>query len=119
MNKMIIAFTLLFPFLANATTSTKEVYELVNSGKAIIIDVREENEIKEGMLDKATWYPLSKIEKDKTWEQEIPKLAKDKKVFLYCRSGRRSGKVNDLLKAKGINSENIGGYEELKKQTIK
>lgn len=114
MHKLICAFLFLFPFLVQATTSIKEVNEMVKSGKAILVDVREENEVKEGMLEKATWYPLSKIEKDKNWE-----LAKDKKVFLYCRSGRRSGKVHELLKAKGIASENIGGYEELKKQVTK
>ena len=114
MLKLLSTLMLLFPLLAQATTSTKEVYEMVNSGKAILVDVREENEVKDGMLKGATWYPLSKIEKDKNW-----KLAKDKRVFLYCRSGRRSGKVHEMLKAKGIASENIGGYEELKKQATK
>lgn len=116
MKKILSALLFAFPLLALAVTPTKEVYELVKSNKAIIIDVREENEIKEGMLEKATWYPLSKIEKDKSWEQDLAKLSKDKKVFLYCRSGRRSAKVQDLLKAQGITSENMGGYDDLKKQ---
>jgi phage shock protein E len=116
MKKILSALLFVFPLFALAGTPTKEVYELVKSNKAIIIDVREENEIKEGMLEKATWYPLSKIEKDKSWAQDLTKLSKDKKVFLYCRSGRRSAKVQDLLKTQGITSENIGGYEDLKKQ---
>jgi phage shock protein E len=116
MNKLMTAALLFLSLSAQAATSIKEVYALIASNKAILVDVREEDEIKEGMLEKATWYPLSKIQKGKTWEQDFATLAKDKKVFLYCRSGRRSGMVNDMLKVKGIASESIGGYDDLKKQ---
>lgn len=117
MNKLLTALLLSLSFTGQAATSMKEVYELVESDKAILVDVREEDEIKTGMLDKAVSHPMSKIQKDKNWAPEFVKLNKDKKVFLYCRSGRRSGIVNDMLKAKGMVSENIGGYEDLKKQT--
>lgn len=114
MKKFISLFLCLFSLKAAAVDSPKEAYELMLKKKAVIIDVREKDEIEAGMIDEAEWYPLSKIESDKNWKQDIQKIADGKKIFLYCRSGRRSGKVKDMLKAEGIESENIGGFETLK-----
>ena len=94
--------------------SPKDAFALAKKGTAVLIDVREENEIKEGMIEGAKWFPLSKIETDPTWKKEFTALTKDKKIFLYCRTGRRSEKVESLLKEQRIDSENIGGYLELK-----
>lgn len=115
MKQFFAVLALLLPLLSNAATSNEEAYKLVKEKKAVMIDVREENEVKDGMIDQSIWFPLSKIEKDKNWEKEFKEITKDKKIFLYCRSGRRSGKVMTLLKEKGIPSENLGGYEDIKK----
>ncbi len=117
MKKIILTILVLFSFIScQATTpeKAKEAYSLVQSGKAVFIDVREEDEVKEGMIEKATWIPLSKIQANENWKEELLKTSKDKKIFLYCRSGNRSGKAQNILKEKGIPSENIGGYESLK-----
>lgn len=96
--------------------SEKEIYKMAQDGEAIIVDVREENEIAEGMIKGAKWYPLSKIKKNKEWDQDFKKMAKDKKVFVYCRSGGRAGRVDGMLKEKGISSKNIGGYMTLQNE---
>jgi rhodanese-related sulfurtransferase len=117
MKKIILTILVLFSiFACQATTpeEAKEAYSLVESGKAVFIDVREEDEIKGGMIEKATWIPFSKIQADEKWKEELLKTSKDKKIFLYCRSGNRSGKAQSILKENGIPSENIGGYESLK-----
>lgn len=67
------------------------------------------------MIDKAVWFPLSKMKNDKNWKSEFEKMVKDKEIFLYCRSGRRSEIEKEILSKNGIKSENIGGYEDLKK----
>jgi rhodanese-related sulfurtransferase len=103
----------LFTVSAGAITP-KEAFQLSKSGKGILVDVREENEVKEGMIEGAVWFPMSKISSDKNWKNEFQKLTGGKQVFLYCRSGNRSGKVKDLLKTEGITSENIGGIMTLK-----
>ncbi len=41
-------------------------------------------------------------------------MTEGKDILLYCRSGRRSGMVQEILKQNNIASKNIGGYEELK-----
>ncbi len=95
-------------------TTPREAFDLAKKGKAVLVDVREENEIKEGMVEGAKWFPLSKIENDPSWKKEFTALTQNKKIFLYCRSGARSGKVESILKAQKIDSENIGGYLQLK-----
>jgi rhodanese-related sulfurtransferase len=115
-------FTLLlsvFTLNAFSVTDPQTIRSLVQKDKAVIVDVREKDEIENGMLKDAIWFPLSKIEKYPNWEKDFVKLTQEKKVFLYCRSGNRSGKVMNMLEKKGIESENIGGYEALKKDLSK
>lgn len=110
-------FTLILSFLSFsviASSDPKVAYEMYQQGQAIIIDVRESDELGPGMVDGAEWFPMSKVLSDKNWKEEFLKQTKDKAIFLYCRTGNRSGKVQKILEDNGINSENIGGYESLK-----
>jgi len=115
MKKLLTLLLTLFTVSAFSATEPKTAYSMVQNGEAVIIDVREADEIKSGMIKDAKWFPLSKVENDKNWKEEFSKMAGDKKIFLHCRSGKRSEKVMNILKANGITSENIGGYETLKK----
>jgi len=105
-----------FIIAAPFAQSTNEILKLTQENKAILIDVREAEEIAHGMLKGAKSYPLSKMKNNPQWSEEIKKMSGDKKIFLYCRSGGRAGKVQDMLKEKGIKSQNIGGYMTLKDQ---
>ncbi len=89
---------------------------MAQEGKAVIVDVREEIEIAEGMLKGAKWYPLSKIKKEKNWYKDFKEMSKEKKIYLYCRSGGRAGKVESMLKEKGIEAKNIGGFMTLQNE---
>ncbi len=112
--KKLLAFMLtLFSLTIFAKTPT-EAFEMVRRGEAVFIDVREEAEIKDGMIENALWFPMSKINEDKTWPTKFRKLIQNKKVFLYCRSGNRSGKMKEILEKEGITAENLGGMLTLK-----
>lgn len=100
--------------LAAEAVTPKEAYELSKNGKGILVDVREEHEVKEGMIEGAKWFPMSKIKESKDWKKDFKSLVADKQIFLYCRSGNRSGQVKDLLEKEGMKSENIGGIMTLK-----
>lgn len=113
--KKLIAIILTALSLNAFSTDPKTAYDMVQKGEAVIIDVREEDEIKSGMIKNAKWFPLSKITKDKTWKEDFKQIVEDKTIFLHCRSGARSEKAMNILKENGITSENIGGYESLKK----
>lgn len=87
---------------------------MAKEGKAVLVDVREGPELKSGMIEGAEWFPMSKLESESNWKTQFTAIAKDRVVFLYCRSGNRSGKVRTILKSNGIDSENLGGFETLK-----
>ncbi len=70
----------------------------------LIIDVRTPDEYKSGYIENAINIEWQDIE---TISSNIPK---DEKIYLYCRSGNRSGKAEEILKRIGyINTINIGG----------
>ena len=114
MMKWILSLLLGFSTHVLAATSAKDAYSMLKNIQAIFIDVREADEVKDGIIEKATWMALSKLEADNAWEKELRESSKGKKIFLYCRSGRRSQVAQEILKQKGIEAENIGGYETLK-----
>ena len=72
-----------------------------------VIDVRTEAEWDTGHLDGALhieWQDILNISSD---------IQKDEEIFLYCRSGNRSGKATKILVDAGyINAKNAGSIED-------
>ena len=68
-----------------------------------VIDVRTETEWDTGHLEGAIhieWQDILKIPSD---------IQKDEEIFLYCRSGNRSGKATKILIEAGyVNAKNAG-----------
>lgn len=90
-----------------------------NENKITIIDVREADEIKEGKVKGALEIPLSLMTEHKTdFNNKISELSKDKEIYVYCRSGRRSGIVKEELIKQGFKVKNIGGFETLKSKGL-
>jgi rhodanese-related sulfurtransferase len=94
-------------------------FEEFKKGKSVIVDVREDDEIKAGMVKGATWFPLSKFAEN---EKEIIKALKaenaTKKVYVYCRSGRRSQTFMNQISNHGIQATNLGGFDDLVKEGL-
>lgn len=112
-----IAVLLNFVF-ANSVESIKPVdaQKMQQEKKAIIVDVREADEIKEGMVKGASIAPLSTMkEKKDEWEKIVSTLPKDKTIVVYCRSGHRAGIVGEELQKKGFHVLNMGGFESWQK----
>lgn len=89
-----------------------EALQLVKAGKAVLVDVREEDELKEsGFAEGALWMPTSEISEDTPkWQEFKAKLPKDKSILLYCRSGNRSGRIAEFLAQDGYQTVNLGGF---------
>ena len=72
-----------------------------------VIDVRTEAEWDTGHLEGALhieWQDILNISSD---------IQKDEEIFLYCRSGNRSGKATKILIDAGyINAKNAGSIED-------
>ena len=89
---------------------------LVSSNEIIVIDVRSDAEVKTGIIQDAIHIEWTKIDK------EITKIdiSKDHAIYLYCRSGNRSGKAVDILKNIGyVNVINAGGIKDAAKKLDK
>ena len=89
---------------------------LVSSNEVIVIDVRSFEEVKTGIIQDAIHIEWSKINK------EITKIdiTKDQPIYLYCRSGNRSGKAAVILEKIGYtNVINAGGIKEAAKKLEK
>ena len=89
---------------------------LLSSNEIIVIDVRSFEEVKTGIIQDAIHIEWTKIDK------EINKidLTKDQPIYLYCRSGNRSGKAAEILEKIGYtNTINAGGIEEAAKKLDK
>lgn len=103
-----------FFFRGTAEADPHQSYKSYLEGQAIFIDVREEDEVKDGMIKGALWFPLSKFMTNKNDDiNNIKKLASNKQIFIYCRSGNRSGRMQKYLEEAGIKSINMGGYQDL------
>ncbi len=87
--------------------SCVEAKKMMDSHEDIIIlDVRTQEEFDEGHIDNAIVIPVDDIEKDA--ENVIGE--KDKKILVYCRSGKRSlAACKKLLKLGYTNIFDFGG----------
>jgi len=95
----------------NIVKADDQALARIKAGKAYLVDVRTPEEFDGGHLQYATNINFNSPE----FKAQIAKLDKHKPVYLYCRSGNRSGKAADTLKSLGFHSYyNIGGFEQLK-----
>lgn len=98
----------------------KEAILLVDSGRAILVDVREKDEIADGMLAGAVWLPTSAVESgDESAQKTIASLDRSKQILVYCRSGRRAAKVGALLESRGFEVRNLGGFADARDAGMK
>jgi len=78
-------------------------FEAFKNGKAVIVDVREPAEWQGGVAEPAELLPLSDLNGARTAVEALPRgETKDKQIFLYCRSGNRSGQAAGTLQARGL-----------------
>lgn len=76
--------------------------------KPVFIDVRSDNEWRSGHVPNAMHLPLEDI-----MSGQDPELDKSAPIYLYCRSGNRSGIAEHLLKSRGYkNLKNAGSLEQ-------
>ncbi len=70
----------------------------------VVLDVREEKEVKEKRIPRSRWIPLDELEK------RLGELDKNKEIAVHCHSGLRSYKASLKLKHHGFTKvENVDG----------
>ena len=89
---------------------------IVFSDEPLIVDVRSLEEVKTGIIQDAIHIEWTQI------DEEINNIdiTKGQPIYLYCRSGNRSGKATKILEKIGYtNAINAGGIKEAAKKLDK
>ena len=90
---------------AFAAEHTKDSLDMVKqstaAGKAILVDVREEEEWVDGHVVGAKLLPLSSLEKGIPAAELTKTLAKGKIVYVHCQAGGRCKEAADILAKSG------------------
>lgn len=83
---------------------TEELEELLKNDESInVVDVREDEEVAQGIIPGAKHIPLGEI------PDRLDELDKSQHYYMVCRSGGRSGRACHFLKEKGFSVTNVDG----------
>lgn len=104
----------------HTTDSLDTVKKQVSEKKAVLVDVREEGEWKQGHIEGAKLLPLSELEETKSAESLKRQLPKDKIIYIHCYSGMRSLAAAEILTQHGFKIRPLKpGYKDLLKAGFK
>lgn len=94
--------------MGEATSPVAKAISEVPAGKAVLIDVRTPAEFASGHAKDAINFDSVKVEAG-----QLPDVAKNAKVYLYCHSGRRAGIVLSSMKSAGFTDvTNLGALTD-------
>ncbi len=93
-------------YIATAVMNhSQSIVAQVESGHAVLIDVRTDAEWDAGHAAPATHFDLARLEAG-----EMPSLPKNVAIYVYCRTGHRAGEAKTILEQDGyMNVTNLGG----------
>ena len=108
----------IFALAQEALTHTKDSFDTVKANvkaaKAVIVDVREQDEWDAGHLKGAILMPRSKLTVEAEAAELVKKLDKTKIVYTHCRAGRRALACGEILKKQGFDVRPLkAGFDEL------
>ena len=105
-------------YVAEHTADSLEtVKKSLAAGKAMLVDVREAGEWKDGHLKDAKHIALSDLKKGIPADELKRTLPGGSVVYLHCASGKRCLAAADILKKQGYDVRPLkDGYQELTKK---
>jgi rhodanese-related sulfurtransferase len=91
-----------------------EFSERITIDNIQLVDVRTPEEYAEGHIENALLINF----KSDDFEEKIQELDKDKPVYVYCKSGNRSGQASEIMKELGFKQiiDLDGGYSAWSKK---
>jgi len=94
--------------MINPQERCQETRRLLNEG-ARLVDVRTENEFRQGALEDAINHPVEWLSAG-----HHPQEDKDTPLVVYCVSGARSSVARNMLQAAGFkNVHDLGSYQNI------
>ncbi|MCS6243558.1 MAG: rhodanese-like domain-containing protein [Opitutus sp.] len=111
---VIVVFFFVQRALVGPILTPEEAARRVAAGTAVLIDVREPAEWRDGVVKGALLLPLSDLQGDRLQWKPVLAANADKELILYCRSGNRSGIAVRLLAGEKFKTANAGGFSAWK-----
>ena len=104
---LLLLFALLMyeRFKSGKSISAQEVAALMNHENAVVLDIRDSGEFKQGHIVDAINIPFNRLNSDMKLLDEH----KEKPVILVCKLGQHSGSAGKQLKAAGFNVLRLQG----------
>lgn len=100
--------------LAHTKDSLDTVKANLKAGKAVIVDVREQDEWDEAHLKGAILVPRSKLTVAAEVDKLLEKVPKDKVIYTHCKAGRRALACGEILRKHGYDVRPLkAGTQEL------
>jgi len=98
----------------------KEFAKRIKNSNGIILDVRTPQEVADGHIKGSSFINIY----DSDFERKVLMMQKDKPVYVYCRSGGRSGKAAEFMIENGFTkvynlTGGIGAWKEAKLPLVK
>jgi len=92
----------------------KETYGMVLNDFAVLVDVREAEELKKsGAAQPAKWIPFSKIQHGSAeWSEFKKAFPKGKQAIFYCAGGGRAQIAAEDIAKDGVQARNMGGFSD-------
>ncbi|ASK61901.1 rhodanese [Virgibacillus phasianinus] len=84
-------------------TAKELALKLKNETNISVIDVREDEEVAQGIIPNAKHIPLGQL------PDRLDEIDKHQAHYMVCRSGGRSGKACSFLSGKGYDVTNMAG----------
>ncbi len=111
---VVLLFVIVQKVRAADTIDPAEAARRVAAGTAILIDVREPDEWRDGVVTGAYLLSLSDLRGERKKWKPVLAANRDKELICYCRSGARSGMAIGILKQESFTATNAGGFSAWK-----
>ncbi len=81
--------------------SVQQGKEMIDRGEVFILDVRTQEEYASGHINGSTLLAVQDLPKQELVEK-LKEIPRDRKILVYCRSGRRSAQASGILAENGF-----------------
>jgi adenylyltransferase/sulfurtransferase len=78
----------------------------------LLVDVREPDEHASRAIEESILVPIGHL------EEQLDRIARDRPVIVYCRTGARSGRAAAILRRHGIDARSLEGGVEAWESTV-
>lgn len=99
-------------YLARPGIPLDDAKAALQSGTAVLVDIREPVEWTSGVARQSALLPFSDLRGERAQWRPFLEKQRGKRLLLYCASGSRSGLAAKKLRAEGLDAVNVGSLRD-------